>query len=145
LPRSRVVGVMRDCLFQVHPSRVEAFGMAVLEGMACGKAVLSTRSGGPEDLIQDGVSGVLVQPFSVGALSEGLSALLGDPRRCEQMGARARALVSAYNWEAIGRAYLDLGAREDENYPNGASLDVRGVSLSKAGSLSEICSRSLHE
>jgi phenylacetate-CoA ligase len=114
VPRSRIVGLMRDCLFQVHPSRNEAFGMAVLEGLACGKAVLATRSGGPEDLIEDGVSGVLVQPFSAGALRDGLSAFLSDPRRCEQMGAKARALTSAYNWGAISRAYLDLATKGEE-------------------------------
>jgi glycosyltransferase involved in cell wall biosynthesis len=44
----------------VHPSHSEGFSLAILEAMSAGKPVIATRSGGPEEIVEDGVSGRLV-------------------------------------------------------------------------------------
>jgi glycosyltransferase involved in cell wall biosynthesis len=108
LDRASTIGLMKSCLFQVLPSRSESFGIAVLEGMVCGKAVLATRSGGPEELLQDGVSGVLVPPLSADALRDAMRDLLRDPRRRQDIGARARVQAGPYTWDSIGRRYLEM-------------------------------------
>jgi glycosyltransferase involved in cell wall biosynthesis len=72
----------------------EAFGLAVVEPMALGKPVVGTRVGGIPELIEHGVSGLLVPPCDEAALADALRELLFDPKRAARMGAAARARVA---------------------------------------------------
>jgi glycosyltransferase involved in cell wall biosynthesis len=56
----------------------EAFGMALVEAMACGAAVVATRSGAFSEIIEDGKSGLLVPPLDALALADALERLAGD-------------------------------------------------------------------
>lgn len=73
---------------------VEGFGIVFIEANAAGLAVLGGRSGGVEDAVVDGGTGVLVDPSDPGAVAEGLIRLLADPelraRLARQGAARAR-------------------------------------------------------
>jgi glycosyltransferase involved in cell wall biosynthesis len=72
------------------PTYGDAAPWAVLEAMACGTPVVSTRLGGIPDLLDGGRAGVLVPHGDPRALGEALRALLGDPRRGAQLAAHAR-------------------------------------------------------
>jgi len=72
------------------PSKLESFGLAALEAMACRVPAIATAVGGVPELIEDGVSGLL---FPVGAVEEmavGAVALLKDTSRLESMREAAR-------------------------------------------------------
>jgi glycosyltransferase involved in cell wall biosynthesis len=73
------------------PSKADAVPWAVLEAMACGTPVLSTRVGGIGDLLEDGSAGVLVPADNPRALRDGLQSLLDDSSKCESLASRARA------------------------------------------------------
>ena len=73
----------------------DAFPNAVLETMASGKAVIATAVGGIPDMIQDGVSGLLVPPGDEAALTAAMAALLSDPARRSALGQAARERVAA--------------------------------------------------
>ncbi len=69
----------------------EAFGLAALEPMARGVAVIATRAGGLPEVVEDGVTGVLVAPGSEAELAAALRRLLSDAaerRRLGESGAR---------------------------------------------------------
>jgi glycosyltransferase involved in cell wall biosynthesis len=72
------------------PTYGDAAPWAVLEAMACGTPVLSTRIGGIPDMLAHGQAGVLVPHGDRPALREALQALLANPERREQLGAAAR-------------------------------------------------------
>ncbi len=74
----------------VQPSLREAFGLAVVEAMAMGKAVVATAAGGIPESVVDGSTGILVQPGNSKALSEAVGSLLQNPSQREQMGMRGR-------------------------------------------------------
>jgi glycosyltransferase involved in cell wall biosynthesis len=74
----------------VHASLAEGFGQTVLEGMAAGVPVIATESGGPAELITDGVDGLLVPPNDVAALAEALARLRDDPALRSRLGAAAQ-------------------------------------------------------
>ena len=77
----------------VFASRVEGFGLTMLEAMAAGDAVVATRAGAAEIVIADGDTGVLAPIDDVEALVAAIEPLMRNPERIAAMGARARARV----------------------------------------------------
>src|SRR5262249_39012837 len=75
------------------PSDNEAFSLALVEAMASGCAVVATRVGGMAEIVEDGITGLLVQRDNSWALIAALSRLLTDKRLREKMGSVARASV----------------------------------------------------
>lgn len=69
----------------------EAVSRAALEWMAVGRPVVASAVGGLPDLVEDGVTGILVDPKDAEALAEALEYLLLNPKKAEQMGRAARA------------------------------------------------------
>jgi glycosyltransferase involved in cell wall biosynthesis len=80
----------------VMPSRFEGLGVAVLEAMAAGKAVVASRVGGLTESVVDGETGLLVPKGDVTALAEAIAALLQEPARANEMGRQGRARVLEY-------------------------------------------------
>ena len=75
------------------PSDNEAFSLALVEAMASGCAVVATRVGGMAEIIEDGITGLLVERDNSWALIAALSRLLTDKRLREKIGSVARASV----------------------------------------------------
>ena len=67
--------------------------MAVLEAMAYGLPVISTRVGGIPEVVVQGETGLLVSPGDVQALAAGISLLLRNPDLCQKLGTNGRRLV----------------------------------------------------
>lgn len=78
----------------VLPSLSEGLPQSLMEGMAAGKAVVATPVGGVLELIEPGVTGLIVPPHSPAALAEAVCGLLNDRRQREEVGQRARSYVS---------------------------------------------------
>ena len=74
-------------------SRNEGFGLTLIEAMAAGAALVASRAGAAELVVEDGVTGVLVPPGDADALVAALEPLMRDPTACAAMGARARDRV----------------------------------------------------
>lgn len=94
----------------VLPTHAEGLPFAVLEAMAGGNAIVSTRVGAIPELIGDD-GGVLVDPGDVDALVRGMRQLITAPTRTKQMGRRNRAIVRAsFDWSTVAEDVLDLYA-----------------------------------
>lgn len=78
----------------VVPSRFDNFPTVAIEAMACGRPVVATNVGSVVDLVQDGKTGVIVQPSNVEALASGILEVLADPDMATEMGqfGRVRAM-----------------------------------------------------
>ncbi len=86
----------------VAPSADEGFSLVVAEAMASGCAVVAADRGGLLELIEDGVSGVLVRSLDAGAFASAISTLLGDSDRRVAVGEAARRSVTArFSREAV--------------------------------------------
>jgi D-inositol-3-phosphate glycosyltransferase len=93
----------------VLPSDEEGLGLVILEAMACGIPVISTRSGGPEGIITDGVDGYLVGLDDEKAMADTLARLLTDETLNERMGEAAReTIMRKYEAGVAGKAFLDI-------------------------------------
>jgi mannosyltransferase len=76
-------------------SRNEGFGLTLIEAMAVGAALVASRAGAAELVVEDGVTGVLTPTGDVDALVAALEPLMRDPASAAAMGERARARVLA--------------------------------------------------
>jgi mannosyltransferase len=74
-------------------SRNEGFGLTLIEAMSAGAALVASRAGAAELVVEDGVTGVLTPPGDVDALVRALEPLMRDPASAEAMGEAARARV----------------------------------------------------
>ncbi|PIR15158.1 MAG: hypothetical protein COV48_15910, partial [Elusimicrobia bacterium CG11_big_fil_rev_8_21_14_0_20_64_6] len=107
-PQAEARALMKACLFHVSGARAETFGMANLEAMACGKAVVAPRVGGVVDYLRDGVNGLLVPPKNPGALADAMARLLDAPGLRARLGKRAADDARAYAWSAVAARYARL-------------------------------------
>jgi glycosyltransferase involved in cell wall biosynthesis len=89
----RLLGAL-DLLVSASPR--ESFGLVLAEAAACGCPVVSTRSGGAEEIVVDGATGVLVPTADPDALAEAVLALLADPARARRMGRAGRRRVEMH-------------------------------------------------
>ncbi|MDE2379198.1 glycosyltransferase family 4 protein [Bradyrhizobium sp.] len=74
-------------------SRNEGFGLTLIEAMAAGAALVASRAGAAELVVEDGVTGVLTPPGDVDALAAALEPLMRDPASALAMGERGRERV----------------------------------------------------
>jgi glycosyltransferase involved in cell wall biosynthesis len=84
------------------PSRLDAFGIVILDAWASGKPVIGCWSGAMPDLIEDGLTGFLTGFGDTATLCDRLKLLLGDPAMRRSMGGEGRRLVSGrYTWDRV--------------------------------------------
>ncbi len=96
--RERLRALYRGARAFVYPSRNEGFGIPPLEAMACGAAVIATRTGAISDYAGD--AALLVDPGDVGALRDALARVLRDAPLRRDLRLRAAERASHYRWEA---------------------------------------------
>ena len=77
----------------VMPSLYESFGLVAVEAMAMGKCVVASRVGGLPEIIQNGITGILVAPGDVQHLADTLEAALADPESLERIGSAAATMA----------------------------------------------------
>ncbi|MGQ0831583.1 MAG: glycosyltransferase [Microthrixaceae bacterium] len=82
-------------VFVLASRRPEPFGLALAEAMAQGIACVATAHGGPVDIIEDGVTGVLVAPGSSSAIADAVEGLARDPERRTAIGEASATAVRA--------------------------------------------------
>lgn len=92
----------------VVPSLEEGFGMTAVEAMAAETPVVATRVGGIDRVIDDGRTGVIVDPGDVRALAGAMSRLVASPAERARMGDRAQDRARRFSWERVTRQYLDV-------------------------------------
>jgi glycosyltransferase involved in cell wall biosynthesis len=84
------------------PSLWEGFGYAAAEAMASGTAVVASRAGGLAEIVEDGKSGILVEPGNRDELARAIASLIEDPERRARIGAQARSrIVSEYSTATV--------------------------------------------
>jgi glycosyltransferase involved in cell wall biosynthesis len=92
--RTDIGNVIQSLDLVVFPSIApEAFPLSVLEAMWLGKPVIASDIGGVKEIIEDGVTGVLVEPNQPEQITEKILCLFNDPRICDGIGQRAKEFV----------------------------------------------------
>jgi glycosyltransferase involved in cell wall biosynthesis len=109
IPNEDMNRIYPGCDLFVLPSVKEPFGRVILEAMACGKPVISTRVGGPLDIVEDGKTGYLVDRADPGQLACRINELLQDPKKIRDFGvASRRRIVERFDWEKLAIKYSSI-------------------------------------
>lgn len=109
LDKLKLIEAFRSCAVFLLPSYQEGFPVSILEAMASGMPVVSTRVGGIPEMIEEGVNGFLVEPGQRQELAQALIDLLKDERLRERMGrANIEKVDSLFRIERVlNRFYLE--------------------------------------
>jgi glycosyltransferase involved in cell wall biosynthesis len=107
--RSDIVDLLQQAWGFVLPSRNEGMPNALLEAMACGLPCVATRVSGSEDVITDGLNGILVEPEEPAQLAHALRSLIEDTELAQRLGQEGRAtVVREYQLVHIVQRCLEL-------------------------------------
>lgn len=139
--RDDVPALMRASDVFVFPSLFEGFGVALLEALASGMAVVTVDRAPMSELVEPDRTGLLVPPADVGALREGITRLLRDRDLAARLGAAARHQVceryssgrAAARLEELYAAVLRGPGSGDPPRPGGSEADPAGGSAGKEG------------
>jgi glycosyltransferase involved in cell wall biosynthesis len=115
--------------FFVHPSLEESFGMVIIEALAMGKPVISTKVGISPDIIKSSVNGLLIERDSEEELRDALFTMLELKGRWKEMSSSARRSAQPFAAENMVRGY-------EENYKRWfleRTRSARGYKFQEAG------------
>ncbi len=95
------------CVVLPSVDSTEAFGVVLIEAGACGKPSIATNLRGVRSVIDDQVTGTLVEPNDSDALAKKICEILEDPEHAKTMGGAARKRVDErYSYAVVGRKYV---------------------------------------
>ncbi len=94
--------------FFVLPSPSEGLPNAVMEAMAAGLPIVAFRVGGIPEIVDDGVTGILVDPGDVQGLANAIARVAADPAWRAMAGAAARERMKALSWDAMIQRNMEI-------------------------------------
>lgn len=99
-------GIYAGCAVFCMPSSHEGFGLPVLEAMAQGAPVVTSRGTATEEVVGD--AGIVVDPMDTSAIAEAISGVLDDPGAAQQLGRAAVERASTFSWERTAHALAEV-------------------------------------
>lgn len=111
----------------VLSSLFEGFGNVIVEAMACGAPVVATDCPyGPREIIEDGESGILVEPASAASLARGILRVLGDEELKRRLAARGLERARAFEAKSIADEYGELFMRIANGHTSSGASNENG-------------------
>lgn len=121
-PQDRIRDIYARCDLWICASHSEGFGLPILEAMACRCPAISTRCGGPQDIIKQGVNGYLVDVGDVASLADHVVEVLSlDPTRWRAFSDAAYQTAIGYTWDDAAALFESALQRAVKLIPNRAS------------------------
>lgn len=111
LDRGQVNGLLRRAEVFVMPSRVEPFGIVVLEAWRAGCPVVATSIGGAAEFVRTGHDAMVCDPTDTTGLAAVVSTLLEDPSLRARLAANGNRRVPEFDWSVMAGRYRDVYER----------------------------------
>ena len=125
--RNDVPDILQELAVSVLPSLSEGLSNAVLESMAAGVPVVATEVGGTPEIVEDGVTGVLVPPEDASSLARAVERLLEDSDLSTRLAESGRRFVTReFSLERMARATENHYVNLLEGKASGSSDHRRG-------------------
>ncbi len=91
------------CDVYALPSRMEGWGLSLMEAMACGKPVVATKVGGIPELVKNNKNGCLISEGDTTALAKRIVRLLKNEDEAKEMGREGIKTAKTYTWDKTAR------------------------------------------
>jgi glycosyltransferase involved in cell wall biosynthesis len=118
VPRERVPAYLAGAHVFAMPSRLEGFGMALVEALASGVPCVARRAYAMPEIVEDGVDGVLVDELSAGAVAAALVRVGLDRAMRERTEQRAASVRETRTWDRTATITLDAISRWTRQEPH---------------------------
>ena len=105
--RENIVPILNISDLYMLPSRSESFGLSALEALSCSVPVIGTKNGGLPEVVEDNVSGFLVDPDDVDLIADSALKILSDRSLKDRMSKAARQRALLFDSKIIVPQYLD--------------------------------------
>ncbi|CUR50962.1 Glycosyltransferase, group 1 [Nitrosotalea devaniterrae] len=106
--RARTISLIRGSDMLIQPSLVEAISSTLLEAMACKTPIIATNVGGNKELLENNISGVIIEPNSPQQILDGIMDLFSNKEKSTKLKEEAFRHVQKYDWSHVGKLYLDI-------------------------------------
>jgi len=108
IPREKTVPYYQEASLFILPSLNEGMSNAMLEALSCGLPLVSTNTGGADELIKEGINGYIVNFKDSNDIADKLEKLINNSELTRQMGVESRKIAETMSWGKVARQYLDL-------------------------------------
>ena len=108
LGRAEVAGAVDAAAVFVLPSRVEPFGIVVLEALRAGRPVVVSSRGGAREIVRHEREGLVADPLDSSELADAIARLLDDPDLAQRLAQAGRRRVGGFDWSAVADDYRDI-------------------------------------
>ena len=99
--KSKVPGVLSNGDIFLNTTNVDNTPVSVIEAMACGLPVVSTNVGGIPYLIENEVTGLLVEPGNAGQMANAVLRLFTDQELAQRISKNGRRLAESFDWGIV--------------------------------------------
>ena len=107
-PKEKTIPLIRGSKLLIQPSLAEGISGTLLEAMACKTPIIATNIGGNLELLENNVTGILIDPNNSDELCSKMISLVNDKIKLKQISDLAFIAVQKYDWSNIGKKYLEL-------------------------------------
>lgn len=95
----------------IQPSLKEGISSTILESMACNTVVIASNVGGNNELIENGINGIMIDPKDSDSFVEQIISLLKNEELRKSLENHAQETVEKYDWNQVGNLYLNIYKR----------------------------------
>ena len=107
--QSEVYSYLNESDIFCLPSWDEAFGVVYIEAMSVGLPVIACKGQGIEDVVTDGLTGLLVKPKETVSVKDAIEKLIRNPKLRHEIGQRAKELIlNKFTWSANVKKYIEI-------------------------------------
>jgi glycogen(starch) synthase len=108
LDRAQVAWAMANAEVFTLPSRVEPFGIVVIEALRGGRPVVVSARGGAPEIVRPEQEGLVADPFDTAAFGKAIDRLLSDHDLARRLAAAGRERVEDFSWDRVADRYVEL-------------------------------------
>ena len=106
--KQNTISLIRGSDLLIQPSIMEGTSSTLLEAMGCGTCIIASNVGGNTEILDNDKTGILIEPNNAEKFLNKISDLLTDNERRSMMTAESLKAVVKYDWEQVGKIYLDV-------------------------------------
>jgi glycosyltransferase involved in cell wall biosynthesis len=99
---------MQHATLFVLPSRIEPFGIVVLEALRAGRPAVVSARGGAGEIVRHEREGLVVDPLDVASMADAIRRLLDDDDLRRRIGAAATVRAEQFSWPLIADRYREI-------------------------------------